>query len=158
MLGWKIFEHSMRLVLRNWREAARIALTHMTPVMLLTDGASTFELPLAQDHKQALDGDEGPMTGGMGAVAPVPLLDDGRVLILRQYRFAIGAHRAKRSRAITASPLDEIPGIGPARKKALLQYFGSAKGVARAKLADLKEVDGVSAALAERIYGHFNSG
>ena len=71
---------------------------------------------------------------------------------------AIGAHRAKRSADIKKNPLDEIGGIGPARKKALLQYFGSAKGVAQAKLADLKEVDGVSAALAERIYGHFNSG
>ncbi|MEM6534812.1 MAG: helix-hairpin-helix domain-containing protein, partial [Pseudomonadota bacterium] len=56
------------------------------------------------------------------------------------------------------SPLDEIEGIGPARKKALLQYFGSARGVARAKLADLQEVDGVNAALAERIYGYFHSG
>ena len=74
------------------------------------------------------------------------------------HRWAIGAHRAKRSAAIKKNPLDEIEGIGPSRKKALLQYFGSAKGVARAKLADLKEVEGVSAALAERIYGHFNSG
>jgi len=74
------------------------------------------------------------------------------------HRWAIGAHRAKRSADIKKNPLDEIEGIGPSRKKALLQYFGSAKGVARAKLTDLKEVEGVSAALAERIYGHFNSG
>jgi excinuclease ABC subunit C len=74
------------------------------------------------------------------------------------HRWAIGAHRAKRSADIKKNPLDEIDGIGPSRKKALLQYFGSAKGVARAKLADLKEVEGVSAALAERIHGHFNSG
>ena len=74
------------------------------------------------------------------------------------HRWAIGAHRAKRSADIARSPLDEIEGIGPARKKALLQYFGSARGVSRAKVADLMAVEGVNEALAERIYGHFHSG
>ncbi len=74
------------------------------------------------------------------------------------HRWAIGAHRAKRSADIRKSPLDEIEGIGPTRKKALLHRFGSARGVARAKLADIAEVDGISQALAERIYGHFNGG
>ncbi|HBL92536.1 MAG TPA: excinuclease ABC subunit C, partial [Hyphomonas sp.] len=74
------------------------------------------------------------------------------------HRWAIGAHRAKRSAAIKTSPLDEIEGVGPTRKKALLHHFGSAKGVSRAKVADLMEVDGVNEALAERIWGHFNSG
>ena len=74
------------------------------------------------------------------------------------HRWAIGAHRARRSADIKRSPLDEIEGIGPSRKKALLHRFGSAKGVSRAKLADLETVDGVSQALAERIFGHFNSG
>ncbi len=74
------------------------------------------------------------------------------------HRWAIGAHRAKRSADIQKSPLDEIEGIGPARKKALLHRFGSARGVARAKLADIASVDGVSQALAERIYGHFHGG
>ncbi|MEL6259070.1 MAG: helix-hairpin-helix domain-containing protein, partial [Pseudomonadota bacterium] len=68
------------------------------------------------------------------------------------------AHRAKRSADIKKSPLDEIPGIGPARKKALLHRFGSAKGVAKAKLSDLADVDGVNQALAQRIYGHFHGG
>ncbi|MEO0981945.1 MAG: excinuclease ABC subunit UvrC [Pseudomonadota bacterium] len=72
------------------------------------------------------------------------------------HRWAIGAHRAKRSADIKKSPLDDIDGIGPARKKALLHRFGSAKGVAKAKLSDLAEVDGVNQALAERIYGHFH--
>lgn len=74
------------------------------------------------------------------------------------HRWAIGSHRAKRSADIKKSPLDEIAGIGPSRKKALLHRFGSAKGVAKAKLADIASVDGVSQALAERIYGHFHSG
>lgn len=96
--------------------------------------------------------------------APFRLPENAPVLYYLQrlrdeaHRWAIGAHRAKRSADIKKNPLDEIEGIGPSRKKALLQYFGSAKGVALAKLADLKEVDGVSAALAERIHGHFNSG
>jgi len=74
------------------------------------------------------------------------------------HRWAIGAHRAKRSADIKKSPLDEIEGIGPARKKALLHRFGSAKGVSLAKLSDIATVDGVNQALAERIYGHFHSG
>ena len=65
------------------------------------------------------------------------------------HRFAIGAHRAKRKKAITASPLDEVPGIGPARKRALLQHFGSAKAVSRAGIADLEAVGGISAQMAQ---------
>jgi excinuclease ABC subunit C len=74
------------------------------------------------------------------------------------HRFAIGAHRAKRSAAIGQNPLDEIDGIGPARKKALLHHFGSARGVSRAKLSDLERVEGVNAALARRIYDYFHGG
>ncbi len=72
------------------------------------------------------------------------------------HRWAIGAHRAKRSADISKNPLDEIEGIGPARKKALLHRFGSAKGVSSAKLADLETVEGVSQALAQKIWDHFN--
>jgi excinuclease ABC subunit C len=72
------------------------------------------------------------------------------------HRFAIGAHRAKRAKAVAASPLDEVPGVGAARKRALLARFGSAKAVSRAGLADLKAVPGISDTLAETIYAHFN--
>jgi excinuclease ABC subunit C len=72
------------------------------------------------------------------------------------HRFAIGAHRAKRAKALGATPLDEIPGIGPARKRALLSHFGSAKAVSRAGLADLKAVEGISAAIAETIHAFFH--
>lgn len=72
------------------------------------------------------------------------------------HRFAIGAHRAKRSAAIVKNPLDEIPGIGPARKRALLRHFGSAKAVREASNADLARVEGVNAAMAARIYGFFH--
>jgi len=72
------------------------------------------------------------------------------------HRFAIGTHRAKRSRALVASPLDAISGIGAARKKALLHRFGSARGVSEAGVEDLAAVDGISRALAERLYAHFH--
>ncbi|HEX5599603.1 MAG TPA: helix-hairpin-helix domain-containing protein, partial [Hyphomicrobiaceae bacterium] len=62
----------------------------------------------------------------------------------------------KRAKAISANPLDEIPGIGPARKRALLQHFGSAKAVSRAGVADLKEVPGISEQMAQTIYDFFH--
>ncbi|MEO0391243.1 MAG: excinuclease ABC subunit UvrC [Pseudomonadota bacterium] len=74
------------------------------------------------------------------------------------HRFAIGTHRAKRAKSTMANPLDEIAGVGAARKRALLAHFGSAKAVARANLADLKAVDGVSEALAQKVYDHFQQG
>ena len=74
------------------------------------------------------------------------------------HRFAIGAHRAKRSRAITASPLDEIPGVGPARKRALLLHFGTAGKVRAASLEDLQRAPGVSAAVAQAIYDFYHPG
>jgi excinuclease ABC subunit C len=72
------------------------------------------------------------------------------------HRFAIGAHRAKRSRAIQASPLDEIPGIGPARKRALLLHFGTAGKVRAAALDDLKRAPGVSEAVAQAVYDFYH--
>ncbi|MBT6117019.1 MAG: excinuclease ABC subunit C, partial [Rhodospirillaceae bacterium] len=72
------------------------------------------------------------------------------------HRFAIGTHRARRSKAIGTSPLDEVPGIGPRRKRALLHHFGSARGVRQAGLADLEAVGGISAAVARKIYDHFH--
>lgn len=72
------------------------------------------------------------------------------------HRFAIGSHRARRKKAIGVSPLDEVPGVGPARKRALLKHFGSAKAVSRAGLSDLQAVDGISAATAQTIYDFFH--
>jgi excinuclease ABC subunit C len=72
------------------------------------------------------------------------------------HRFAIGAHRDKRSRAISASPLDEVPGIGPARKRALLLHFGTASGVRAASLEDLQRAPGVSAGVAQAVYDFYH--
>lgn len=74
------------------------------------------------------------------------------------HRFAIGAHRTRRKADIRKNPLDDIEGVGPSRKKALLTRFGSARGVSRASLAELRAVEGVNEALAQRIYGHFHGG
>jgi excinuclease ABC subunit C len=72
------------------------------------------------------------------------------------HRYAVGAHRAKRSRAIQASPLDEIPGIGPSRKRALLLHFGTAGKVRAAALDDLQRAPGISAAVARKVYDFYH--
>ncbi|WP_041795314.1 excinuclease ABC subunit UvrC [Pararhodospirillum photometricum] len=101
-----------------------------------------------------------PLTGG----GPLSFAPNDPVLCYLQrlrdeaHRFAIGSHRAKRSRALSGSPLDTIPGIGASRKKALLHHFGSARAVAQAGLADLEVVEGISAALAKKVYDHFHGG
>jgi len=74
------------------------------------------------------------------------------------HRYVIGAHRAKRSKAITASPLDEIPGIGPARKRALLLHFGTASKVRAAALQDLQRAPGVSEKVAQQVYDFYHAG
>ncbi len=73
------------------------------------------------------------------------------------HRFVIGAHRDKRAKAIGASPLDEVPGIGPARKKALLMHFGTGRAVRNASLEDLQKAPGVSAAVAQQVYDFYHS-
>ena len=72
------------------------------------------------------------------------------------HRYAISAHRAKRKKAVSANPLDDVPGIGASRKRALLNHFGSAKAIAKAKPQDLSVVDGISSAMAQRIHDFFN--
>ncbi|MAS11670.1 MAG: excinuclease ABC subunit C [Nitratireductor sp.] len=72
------------------------------------------------------------------------------------HRFAIGSHRARRKKEMVKNPLDEISGIGPGRKRALLHHFGTAKAVSRAAVEDLMAVDGISEAIARQIYNHFH--
>jgi excinuclease ABC subunit C len=74
------------------------------------------------------------------------------------HRFAIGSHRTRRAMDLKKNPLDEIEGVGPSRKRALLHAFGSARGVSRASVADLAKVEGVSESLAQRIYDFFRKG
>ncbi len=86
-----------------------------------------------------------------------PLLFYLQTLRDEVHRFAIGAHRQKRSRAISASPLDEIPGIGPARKRALLLHFGTAGKVRAASLEDLQRAPGISARVAQQVYDFYHA-
>ncbi|ESY85539.1 excinuclease ABC subunit C [Mesorhizobium sp. LNHC220B00] len=72
------------------------------------------------------------------------------------HRFAIGSHRARRKKEMVKSPLDEIAGIGPGRKRALLLAFGTAKAVSRAAIEDLRKVDGISEQVAKLVYNHFH--
>jgi len=72
------------------------------------------------------------------------------------HRFAIGAHRAKRKREMTRNPLDEIAGIGPTRKRALLHHFGTVKAIQRAALEDLMKAPGVNAATARAVFDFFH--
>jgi len=72
------------------------------------------------------------------------------------HRFAIGSHRARRKKEMVKNPLDEIGGIGPSRKRALLQHFGTAKAVSRAALSDLMAVEGISETVAKQVYNHFH--
>jgi len=72
------------------------------------------------------------------------------------HRFAIGSHRVRRKKAMAANPLDEIAGIGPSRKRALLRHFGTARAVSRAGIEDLMDVEGISEQMAEAIYDHFH--
>ena len=74
------------------------------------------------------------------------------------HRFAIGSHRARRKKEMARNPLDEVAGIGPTRKRALLKHFGTAKAVSRAGIEDLQAVPGISEAIAETIYDHFHEG
>lgn len=98
------------------------------------------------------------MTGKQPFMLPArdPVLYYVQRLRDEAHRFAIGTHRARRSKAQIKNPLDEIDGIGPTRKRALLNHFGSAKAVSRAALSDLTVVPGISEAIAQIIYDHFN--
>lgn len=96
--------------------------------------------------------------GNMGFQLPIndPVLHYLQRLRDEAHRFAIGAHRTRRKKEITASPLDNVPGVGAKRKKALLLHFGSGKAVTNASVQDLMKVEGVSQALAQSIYDHFH--
>jgi len=73
------------------------------------------------------------------------------------HRFAIGAHRTKRAKSIAANPLDDVPGIGPARKRALLMHFGTARAVRAAALEDIAKAPGISGTMAQIVYDHFHA-
>ena len=100
------------------------------------------------------------LPGGREAMLPMnsPLLFHLQRIRDEAHRFAIGAHRTKRAANFTSSPLDDVPGIGPSRKKALLMHFGTAKAVRGATLEDLERAPGVSKTMARAIHDYFHAG
>ena len=147
----------------------------MWPDLLLIDGGAGQVSAVAQIMGEHGVGDI-PMVGVAKGVdrdagkeefhrigkRPFALRHNDPVLYLVQrmrdeaHRFAIGTHRARRAKSSMKNPLDDIPGVGAARKRALLAHFGSAKAVGRANLADLKAVEGVSEGLAQKVYDFFH--
>jgi excinuclease ABC subunit C len=134
-------------------DAARATLTEM----------GIADVPLVGIAK-GRDRDAGRETFFMPGKAPIKLPPRDPALYFVQrlrdeaHRFAIGAHRAKRKREMARSPLDEIPGIGPSRKRALLHHFGTMKAIQRAALEDLMKTPGVNAATARAVYQYFHDG
>jgi excinuclease ABC subunit C len=145
------------------------------PDLLLIDGGKG-QVSAAVSALKALEVDDVAIVGvakgpDRNAGREIFHLPDGRELTLppndpllfflqrlrdEAHRFAIGAHRSKRSKALTVSTLDDVPGIGPARKKALLMHFGTARAVKSAALEDLLKTPGINRATAESIYEHYH--
>lgn len=132
----------------------------LSSVLAVMEELGVTDIPIAAIAKGP-ERDAGREAFYLPGAAPFKLPQKDPVLYYLQrlrdeaHRFAIGGHRAKRKKAISDNPLDDIPGIGPSRKKALLAHFGSAKSVRNAALADLEAVDGVSKAMAKRIHDWF---
>jgi excinuclease ABC subunit C len=136
-------------------DAARAALAEV--------GLSDADVALVGIAK-GRDRDAGRETFFMPGKAPLKLPPRDPALYFVQrlrdeaHRFAIGTHRAKRKRELVANPLDEVPGIGPRRKRALLHAFGTVKAIQRAALEDLMKTPGVNAATARAVYDFFHDG
>ena len=111
------------------------------------------------DRTMSADGDQIVLPGRPPFV--LPARDPGLHFLQRlrdeAHRFAIGAHRKKRAQKLSSTPLSNVPGVGAKRKRALLNHFGSAKEVARARAEDLEAVEGISNALAVKIYDYFHA-
>ncbi len=150
--------------------------TDMWPDLLLIDGGAGQVSAVASIMSElgvddiamvgvakGIDRDQGKEEFYRIGEAPFALQRNDPVLYFVQrlrdeaHRWAIGAHRAKRAKAVSITPLDDIPGVGATRKRALLAHFGSAKAVARAGLSDLTAVDGISEAMAQVISDYFNA-
>ncbi|MFT8737053.1 MAG: excinuclease ABC subunit UvrC [Zymomonas mobilis] len=104
-----------------------------------------------REHFHLVDGSEYALPPNSGLLFYLQRLRD------EAHRFAIGTHRARRAKNMTASPLDDVPGIGPTRKKALLLHFGTARDVKNASLPELEKVNGISSAIAQQIYDFFHN-
>ena len=134
----------------------------MSAVRQILDDLGIADLVTAVGVAKGVDRDAGRERFFMEGRPPFTLPPRDPVLYFVQrlrdeaHRFAIGSHRARRKKEMVKNPLDEIAGIGPGRKRALLHHFGTAKAVSRAGVEDLMEVDGISESIARLIYNHFH--
>ncbi len=134
----------------------------LNAVLEIMEDQGVSDVPVVGVAKGPHHGREGRevfhMSGGREITLPVnsPLLFYLQRLRDEAHRFAIGTHRAKRAKSLTTSSLDEVPGIGPSRKRALLMHFGTARAVKGAALDDLERAPGISSAMARQIYDFFH--
>jgi excinuclease ABC subunit C len=134
----------------------------LSAVSEIMENAGVHDVPVVGVAKGPHHGREGRevfhLPGGREVTFPpnAPLLFYLQRLRDEAHRFAIGTHRAKRAKSLTTSTLDEVPGIGPNRKRALLMHFGTARAVKGAALDDLERAPGISKAMARQIYDYFH--
>ena len=134
----------------------------LNAVLEIMENAGVHDVPVVGVAKGPHHGREGRevfhLPGGREITFPVnaPLLFYLQRLRDEAHRFAIGTHRAKRAKSLTTSTLDEVPGIGPNRKRALLMHFGTARAVKGAALDDLERAPGISKAMARQIHDYFH--
>jgi excinuclease ABC subunit C len=134
----------------------------LNAVLEIMEDAGVHDVPVVGVAKGPHHGREGRevfhLPNGRELTFPVnaPLLFYLQRLRDEAHRFAIGTHRAKRAKSLTTSTLDEVPGIGPTRKRALLMHFGTAKAVKSAALEDLERAPGISKATARQLYDYFH--
>ena len=136
----------------------------LNAVLEIMEDAGVHDVPVVGVAKGPHHGREGRevfhLPNGRELTFPVnaPLLFYLQRLRDEAHRFAIGTHRAKRAKSLTTSTLDEVPGIGPTRKRALLMHFGTARAVKGAALEDLERAPGISKATARQVYDYFHPG
>ncbi|WP_300974556.1 excinuclease ABC subunit UvrC [Sphingomonas sp. LHG3406-1] len=136
----------------------------LNAVLEIMEDAGVHDVPVVGVAKGPHHGREGRevfhLPNGRELTFPVnaPLLFYLQRLRDEAHRFAIGTHRAKRAKNLTTSTLDEVPGIGPTRKRALLMHFGTARAVKGAALEDLEKAPGISRATARQVYDYFHPG
>jgi excinuclease ABC subunit C len=134
----------------------------LNAVLEIMENAGVHDVPVVGVAKGPHHGRDGRevfhLPGGREITFPVnaPLLFYLQRLRDEAHRFAIGTHRAKRAKSLTTSTLDEVPGIGPNRKRALLMHFGTARAVKGAALDDLERAPGISKAMARQIHDYFH--
>jgi excinuclease ABC subunit C len=136
----------------------------LNAVLEIMEDAGIHDVPVVGVAKGPHHGRDGRevfhLPNGRELTLPVnaPLLFYLQRLRDEAHRFAIGTHRAKRAKSLTTSTLDEVPGIGPTRKRALLMHFGTARAVKGAALEDLEKAPGISKATARQVYDYFHPG